>query len=327
MNATQESSPGLRLSGNFQASGASFLSGPSLSSVPDYYQVINVCTAVLDEKAQLKFDYFASKINIPMIKQVQADKNVTVLLSVGGEDVNFNFMDGNDKVTNFYNSLAEYYTLWGFNGVAFDICRLDAVNLPYIERAMRWFHESYPDAIISLIARATDVSPAAGGIYGAWNRMVPLINDLKDVIDWIQIKAYGYGKAFEELPKPQPVSPPLPDSIAVIPIGDSKKMLEYIFTSFVTPFIFNTPVDQEDTNSSIYGYYGFEAAKLMLGVLPAGYLGPEYYVEPEDLKLVISDIKETYKDMGGVMISSISDDAQNLYDYTRRLTSDSSEYI
>ena len=326
MTTIQKNGPVLKLAGYFQASANSYLSGLSLNNVPGYYNIIDVSTAVLDAQGMLKFDWNPSTLNIPMVKEVRTEKNMTVLLSVGGENGNFNFLNSSSQVTNFYNSLAEFYINWGFDGIAFDIRQLDSANLPYIVKAIQWFHESFPEAVLSIIAQATDVCPAAGGIDKKWNRLAPLINQLRDIIDWLQVRAYGYGSAYEELKNTQPTQPPPPssppreDAGNTIPIGDPGGMLEYIFASFVKPFVFSSPTEQDDITGT-YGYYGFDAAKLMLGVQPVSLLGPEYYVDPQDLRQVIQDLKNNYNETaGGVMISSINDDARNIYDYTRRFT-------
>ncbi|MCP5047905.1 MAG: hypothetical protein GY940_12085 [bacterium] len=331
MTMIQDKNRGLTLAGYFHAAGTSFLSNLPLNNVPGYYNLVNVAAAVLTPDALLNFDYNSLNINKPMIKEVQSEKNMKVLLSVGGENGNFNFLDGSDKVTNFYNSLREYYTDWGFDGFNFDIRELNNNNVPYIIRAIQWFRESYPQATLSLTAQAADVSPDAGDMTGKWNQLVPVINQLGNSLDWIQIMAYGYGAAFQEIqtykdsaPVVPPASPPAstPDSTPEpgIPIGDPKAMLEYIFTSFVKPFIFSNP-GQESEITGVTGYYGFDSSKLSLGVLPISFLGPEYYVDPDTLKEVIGDLRDKKKESaGGVMISSINDDARNIYDFSNRFT-------
>lgn len=336
MTINEEKNQGLSLAGYFQASGTSYLSNLPLDNVPDCYNVINIASAVLKGEALLEFNFSPLNINIPLVKEIRTEKNVTVLLSVGGENGNFNYLDGADKVTNFYNSLTELYTDWGFDGFTFDIRQLSTYNLPYIVRAIQWFRENFPEAILSLTTQATDVSPDAGGMYGKWNRLVPIINQLRDSINWIQIMAYGYGTVFEEIknnrgitttpappmpPASPPASPPAAAIDAPIPIGNPQGMLEYIFTSFVKPFIFSSPGEETEING-VTGYYGFDSKKLMLGVLPVSFLGPEYYVDPDTLKQVIKDLQDKYSEAaGGVMISSINDDARNIYDYSRRFTS------
>jgi chitinase len=151
MTTIQKNEPALKLAGNFQASGTPFLSNLSLANVPGYYNSINITYAVLDENALLNFNPYAMAMNIPMVKEVRTEKNVTVLLSIGGENGNFNFLDRDGKVNNFYNSLAEHYINWGFDGITFDIRQLSPANLPYIVKAIQWFHESYPKAILKFL--------------------------------------------------------------------------------------------------------------------------------------------------------------------------------
>jgi len=330
MTMIQNNNRKLSLAGNLNTGGSPFLSDLSLDNVPIEYTIINIDSAVLTSEALLNFKYSHSNLNIPMVKDSKLERNTKVLLSIGGENGNFNYLEGADKVTNFFNSLSEFYTDWGFNGFNFDIRQLNSENMPYIIRAIQWFREDHPEALLSLTAQATDVSADAGGMFGKWNRLVPLINQLRNSLDWIQIAAYGYGSAFEEIasnrpPSPTPPAspPPAPADSAFdgpIPIDDPKGMLEYIFTSFVKPFIFSNPGTESEL-MDVTGYYGFDGAKLLLGVLPIGFLGPEYYVDPETLKQVIADLKDKYNiAAGGVAVSSINDDARNIYDFSTRFT-------
>ena len=302
----------LSLAGYFQVSETSSSSDLSLNNIPAFYNVINVASAVLTGAALLEFASAPLIINIPMVKEVRTEKNVTVLLSVGGENGNFNFLDGADKVTSFYNSLMSLYTSWEFDGFNFDIRQLTTNNMPDIIKAIQWFHEDNPEAILSLTAQATDVSPAVGGMHDKWNRLVPLINQLRGRIHWIQIMAYGYGSAFDEIKNNRGTSTP--------PIGNPGAMLEYIFTSFVKPFKFSRPGEESEI-TGVTDYKGFDSKKLMLGVLPDSSLGPEYYVDPDTLKKVIKDLQDKYNAAaGGVTISSINEDARHMFDFSERFT-------
>ena len=318
------------LAGFFQASCSSY--NLRLLDVPGYYKIIVVASAVLGERALLEFDWHPLNINIPMVKEVRAERNAVVMLSIGGENGNFHFLNGYDKVTNFYNSLVDLYQDWDFDGVNFDLRTFDNHNRDFLIKAIRWFNDTFPEAILSITAKAVGVSPAAGGIYGGWNELVPVINELKDCLDRVQIMAYGFGPAFEELvnsrctptPTSSPgflqASPPASGIDRPIPLTDPQGMLEYIFRSYAEPFTFWNPAGNGESNE-VTGYDGFAVDKLMLAVPPDPGVDPQYFVNPGGIKQVMKTLQDRYNETPAeIMISTINSDARDGYSYSTQFT-------
>ena len=299
----------LMLSGCLQPSDCP-KSGLRLNSIPAYYNVISVASAVLVNHALLEFEYCSRIINRPMLREVHAEKKTTVLLSVGGKGGNINHLNQPAKVSNFYNSLAGLYQDWGFDGVHFELHQVEVDNLPYIIKTIRWFRESFPKAVISIGVEALDVSPAAPGINGKWNRLVPLLNELKDIINRVQIRTFGYGNTSGKLNRDR----------HLLPQGDASARLAYIFRSFVEPFRFDS-INTESETGGVTGYDGMAPGKVVLEVQPLATPGqghyPADYISPLQLRQVIKELEGQYHtETGGIMISSIIEDAGNDYRYS-----------
>jgi chitinase len=298
----------LALSGYFKAICSSTPPNVPLADVPLTYKIINVATAVLDQHALVDFDNCNSNINIPMVKMVREEKKVKVLLSVGGPEGNFQYLNSSGSVDTFYNSLFSHiYQLWGFDGVTFDIQQLNQANRSYVIEGIKRFKEystrQNVGALISITARPTFVCPDAGGITGIWNQLVPVINELKkdNLLDLIQIMAYNYGSDYDPLKEKG------------VPVGKPKEMLEYIFNSYVNPF-------EIQIESQTLQYDGFEPGKLMLGVLASADTGLKDFVPVALVNEAIQDLNQEHSPgIGGAMVYNINYDAQKSYEFSNRL--------
>jgi len=300
----------LTLSGYFKAICSAEPPNVSLIDAPVYYRIANVATAVLDQRALVDFDNCNRNINIPMIQKVREEKKVKVLLSVGGPNGNFQFLNSSGSVDTFYNSLFSHiYQPWGFDGVTFDVQQLDYTNRSYVTEAIRKFKEFASlhkvEALISITARPTFVCPDADGIIGIWNQLVPVINDLKkdNIIDLIQIMAYNYGSDYDPLKEKG------------VPVGKPKKMLEYIFTSYANAF-------EIKIDSKTLKYDGFDPGKLMLGVLASADTGLKDFVPVNLVNEAIQELNQQHTaGIGGAMVFSINYDAQKDYEFSKGLLS------
>lgn len=335
-DVSTDSGEDLKFAGYFRAASRQNSDPPDvpLEKVPSYYKVINVDPAILVKYALIEYDYNPLNINIPMVTAAQDLRNVKVLLSVGGKNGQFNLLNSNANVTNFYNALKDLYRMWGFDGVTFDIRQLDDTNRPFVIKAIRKFKKYFQeeeffqpeeeegeeerpgalppkDPLISITALPTYVCPAAEGIYDIYNQLVPVINGLKGIIDLIQVMAYDYGSDYNEFITSPPISHPPP-------VGDPKGMLEYIFSSYVETFEFSKPIEMDD--KKINGYKGIDSDRVILGVLASGDTGMKNFVLADEVNEVIQTLRKKYvKGIGGVMISNINYDNKNEYKFSKEI--------
>jgi chitinase len=302
----------LVLSGYFKAICSASPPNVPLADVPGYYKIVNVNTAILDQRALVDFDNCNSNINMPMVNNVQEKKKVKVLLSVGGPGGNFQNLKGSGSVDTFYNSLFSHvYLPWGFDGVTFDIQQLSQANRSYVTEGIRRFKafalRNNIDPFISITALPTFVCPDAHQMSGIWNQLVPVINELnnENLLDLIQVMAYNYGSEYDPLESKG------------VPVGKPKEMLEYIFKSYADPFEITL-----EPESKTLQYNGFDPGKLMLGVLASAETGLKNFVPVNLVNEAIQELNQTYPDgIGGAMVYNINYDARKSYEFSQGLIS------
>lgn len=291
----------------------------SLNEVPDEFKVINIQYATLDNYAVVRFDPCSTNINIPELREVQKQKKIKVMLTVGGPDGNFGFLNSSGNVTNFYNSLWTLYQSWGFDGITFDIQQLDKKNRQFVIDGIRKFKERCPESLISIAAQPTYVCPPYDNIGGVYNQLVPVIAYekqgsggapefiMKEQIDFIQVLAYNYGDAYDKL-RSKATSPP-----TEIPPDATPEMLEFIFNSYVSPFTVteNTPGSEPQT----FNYPGYPADKIYLGVIAFQSSIYTDYVAPDDVKTALNALTQK----AGATVFNINYDAQTNYSFTNAI--------
>jgi hypothetical protein len=257
------------------------------------YDIINVSSAVLDEDALLTFDTDEEIMTPDMVKTAQDVNMAEVFLSVGGENGNFNYLDSPWKPANFFDTLKKLYRDWGVNGINFDICRIDETHCPYIIEGIQWFKRRCPGAAISLTTRAADVCPAMKIMDATWNILVPVINELKEIIDRLQIMAFDYKYLYSGLEG--------------APTDNPQGMLEYIFSSYVEEFDIN-----EDCR-----YEGFPAARIFLGVPAAGDESPGFFTPPAEVNKAIEALDKKYPGgIGGILVCDLDEDARGNFTFS-----------
>jgi chitinase len=272
----------------------------NIMDVRPLYKAIHLAYATLDCYGVLHFPDYTRNVTAYEVRQVRDLTGAKVLMSVGGGNGNFQYLDCSGNVNNFVNCLKDLYVNWYVDGINLDIQQVTAGNKDCIVKALQWFKSEYPKAIITLTGKATYVCPDVNKVdYDeGWNCFVPIINEVADIIDWIEIRAFDYKDMYNNVPKAPVSNPPM--------------MLEYIFNSYVNSFDITT-------GKYLGKYKGFDPGKLVLGVLASMDTGLSNYVSSGDVNTAIQELQETHKTIGGAMIWNINYDALNNYQFSQAL--------
>ena len=182
-----------------------------MTSIPNY-TVLNISFPRMNADGSLFFGNEGGYQNNPTPQQIAAAKaqGKKVLLSIGGATVTF-VLNNQAQEDNFVNSFIAIKDQYGLDGIDIDTekglytnpnGRISLTNpqysADYLARAIKRLKARYGSSFLLTMAPETAHTIGANlagnwlGQYN-WGVYLPLINALRDDIDWVQMQYYNSG--------------------------------------------------------------------------------------------------------------------------------------
>lgn len=182
-----------------------------MTSIPNY-TVLNISFPRMNADGSLFFSNEGGYQNNPTPQQIAAAKaqGKKVLLSIGGATVTF-VLNNQAQEDNFVNSFIAIKEQYGLDGIDIDTekglytnpnGRISLTNpqysADYLARAIKRLKARYGSSFLLTMAPETAHTIGANlagnwlGQYN-WGVYLPLINALRDDIDWVQMQYYNTG--------------------------------------------------------------------------------------------------------------------------------------
>lgn len=272
-----------------------------LDSVNDNYNVINIAFPVIYNDGTCIFeDNMAPGEDVPSPAEIAAAqaKGKKVLISIGGAAASVNLSNA-AVVDKFIATVIEIIKEYGFDGIDIDIESglLAGSNISEVSftqasliRIMTTVTDAFgPDFMLTMAPETVYVTGGTLGFGGPWGAYLPIIEAVKDRIDWVQMQYYNndYFGADGTSYAPGSVEGAVAQTFAMIE-G------------------FNT-----------YGggqFSGLRPDQVVIG-LPAITGAGNGYIPPSGVQSVFNQVITKYPNLRGLMTWSINWDCSNGYEY------------
>eukprot|EP01099_Mayorella_cantabrigiensis_P001478 TRINITY_DN1647_c0_g2_i1.p1 TRINITY_DN1647_c0_g2~~TRINITY_DN1647_c0_g2_i1.p1 ORF type:complete len:326 (+),score=72.17 TRINITY_DN1647_c0_g2_i1:33-1010(+) len=170
------------------------ISTPTLSDVPDFYNLIHVGFAVINSHGALNFS-----LSPPEEKELLTDikikkaSGVRVFLSVGGPYSNWDSLK-QTPVEPVLVSISELVTHYGFDGVDVNQQKMsnsleETITTNFVQALSQYL----PNIKISLTGQDLYISNVTQKSQGGWNTFESVLSNVGNLTEFVQIMAFSEG--------------------------------------------------------------------------------------------------------------------------------------